>query len=329
MTKVIRMTSSKSKTGIFILLALALLGLNIYQYWKNTQLTTQIETNKIERMDLEKVQAELDQDYQDALASIEVLRDDNKKMNDAIESQKVELKNQRDKINDLIWSKKELGKAREEMKAMNALAAQYVEELKVLKTENARLASSNIKLEKEREVLTFSLEEEKKATTELSEAKAALVSLNEELSEKKQELDGQVEMASAIKVNWLEVKGFQTKDDGKLKDKKKAKDINVLRICYQTESNYVTKAGEETFFVRYISPLGETLAAEDLGSGVLFDKFTGKEVRYSSSGTLDYQNKDAKGCIDWLFNFKIDKGVYDVELYNKGYLCGKGNFKLK
>lgn len=329
MTKVIRMTSSKSKTGLLLFVAIALLGFNIYQWMSSNKLKATIENNKTELVSLEKIQAELDKDYQDALASIEALRDDNQKMNDAIESQKIELKSQKDKINDLIWSKRELGRAKEEMKSLNILAAKYVEELKVLKSENERLASNNVKLTKEKEVLTFSLEEEKKATTELSQAKVALVSKNEVLSEEKQQLDSKVEMASVIKINWLEVKGFQTQDDGKLKKKRKAKDVNVLRICYKTEANYIAKAGEEEFYVRYISPLGETLAVEDLGSGILFDKFTGKEVRYSTSGNLDYNNEDAEGCIDWQFNFKINKGVYDVELYNKGYLCGKGNFKLK
>lgn len=329
MTKVIRMTTSKSRLGFLIFLVFALLALNIWQYFNNNKLKDSLQTNQVELVEMEKIRTALDKDYQDALASIEALRDDNKKMNDAIEGQKIELKKQKDKISELIWSKRQFDKAKEEMKTLNSLAAQYVEELKTLKAENTRLASSNVKLEKEKEVLTYSLEEEKKATTELTVAKTALVTKNETLSEEKQVLDSKVEMASAIKINWLEVTGFQSNDEGKLKKKRKAKDVNVLRICYKTESNYIASAGEETFYVRFISPLGETLAVEELGSGVLYDKFTGKEVRYSTSGSIDYENKDTKGCIDWLLNVKIPKGVYDVELYNKGYLCGKGNFKLK
>ena len=43
---------------------------------------------------------------------------DNKELNQLIDSQKLSLQEQKEKINNLIWSKRELGKARKEMKAL-------------------------------------------------------------------------------------------------------------------------------------------------------------------------------------------------------------------
>ncbi|MCB9328527.1 MAG: hypothetical protein H6572_07545 [Lewinellaceae bacterium] len=83
-----------------------------------------------------------------------------------------------------------------------------------------------------------------------------------------------MDIANAIKINFLEVKGYEVKDDGKIKEKSKAKDVDMLRICFLTETNVVTPAGDKTFYVRYINPMGETVYLESEGSGVLVNKLT-------------------------------------------------------
>ena len=96
-----------------------------------------------------------------------------------------------------------------------------------------------------------------------------------------------------------------------------------------TETNVIAPAGDERFYVRIIDPVGETMAVESLGSGIIEDKMSGAKVRYTQSGTLDYKNDDATGCIDWKPNYSFIKGNHTVEIYNKGYKVGKGDFTLK
>lgn len=323
------MSNKSSFTGWAIAIIIGLLGLNAYQWYNTTELKKVNTQKQAELFEIEKVQAELEKDYQDALESIENLRDDSKELNNLIDNQKQELAAQKKRISGLIWTSRELDKAKEEIASIKGMADGYISEINTLKAQNQQLMASNKTLNEEKVVLTNNLETEIKEKEEIAEARAVLVSEKEELTTLKKELDEKVEVASAIKVNWLQVQGYQLKDNGEMKKKKKAKDVDVFRICYKTETNVTAKAGEETFYVRYITPQGETLAVESLGSGVLTNKMTGEDVRYSGSGTVEYNNEDTEGCIDWQINFAPPKGIYEVEMYNKGFLCGKGSFKLK
>jgi len=104
--------TSKSKNNLAawaIIAIIALIGLNGYQWFTNSQLQSQNTRQETELVELEKVQAGLEQDYNAALDGLEDMRGDNNELNSLIESQKAELKSQKEKINNLIWTKRELG----------------------------------------------------------------------------------------------------------------------------------------------------------------------------------------------------------------------------
>ncbi|MBC7886133.1 MAG: hypothetical protein H7X99_11705 [Saprospiraceae bacterium] len=309
-------------TAIAIVAIIALLGLNGYQWYVNSKLSSSNQIQQTEMMELQKVQAELDQDYQAALESLEDMRGDNAQLNALIDSQQSELKTQKEKINNLIWSKKELDKAKTEIKTLNANVAKYMADIQQLKDENKILSNDN-------EKLTMRVEEEVKAKEEVLQAKALLASEKESLAKTNEALGSKVDMANAIKINFLEVKGYEIKDDGKLKEKSKAKDIEMLRTCFLTETNMVTSSGQKKFFLRIINPQGETIAIEDRGSGVLTNKLDNTQVRYTTSGDITYKNEDTNACIDWTLSDKLIKGDYKIEIYNNGFAVGKGQFKLK
>lgn len=321
--------SKQNSTALAIVAIIALLGIIGYQWFTNSQLKSDLTNQETQLFELEKVNTELDQDYQAALESLEELRDDSKELNELIDNQKRELKAQKDKVNNLLWSKRELGKAKDEISKFQDMTAGYIVQINTLKSENERLYAENVQLEGKNQVLSTEVSKEKQLNSQLSEAKAALAKSNEKLDNSNQKLSTQVDMANAIKINFMEVQGYEVKDNGDIKKKRKAKNIEMIRTCFKTESNYVTPAGEKEFFVRIISPTGETLATDNSGSGVLTDKLTEKKVRYTSKGTLEYNNEDAEGCIDWTTNFKLSKGTYDIELYNNGFMVGKGQHKMK
>ncbi|MBK7223066.1 MAG: hypothetical protein IPH94_17645 [Saprospiraceae bacterium] len=324
--------NSKSRqnfTAWAIVAIIGLLGLNAYQWFINSQLKTQNTSQQSNLLELEKAQAELDQDYQDALERLEELRGENKEANDLIDAQKKELEIQKGKISEMIWTKRELGKAKDEIAKLNAQVTEYVAQITSLKNENAELSTANNQLASSNQELSANLEMTKKEKEEIAQARAVLASDKEKLSKSNEALSSKVDMANAIKINFMEVKGFEVKDNGKLKDKSKAKDIEMLRICFTTETNLVTPSGSKKFFVRIINPQGETVAQEDRGSGVLTNKLNNTQIRYTTSGDIQYDNKDTNGCIDWTLGDKLSKGVYDCELYNNGYMVGKGKFTLK
>ena len=323
-------SSSKSGGSIFYILGLlALGGLSAYLWFNNSNLKTELNSQTKQFSELKTVHSELETTYHSSLESIQSLRDESKELNTLIDDQKKELAAQKQKINNLIWTKNELGKAREEIAAIQGMTAGYISEINDLKSKIASLETSNTKLTQEKEVLITNLDEQKIKTAEVEEARTVLVKNVEKKESEIAELNNTVDIASAVKINWLQVTGHQLKDDGKLKGKRKAKDINVLRICYKTETNVVTTAGEETFYVRYVDPQGKTIAVEDAGSGVITNKLTDQQVKYTVAGTVNYQNKDAESCVDWHAEYPFTKGEYAVEIYNKGYLTGTGDFKMK
>ena len=200
--------------------------------------------------------------------------------------------------------------------------AQYLADIQQLKDENKILSEDNSKL-------SLRIDEEVKAKEEVIAAKTALNVEKEKLSKTNEALGTQVDMANAIKINFLEVKGYDIKDDGKLKEKSKAKDVEMLRTCFLTETNMVTRSGQKKFYIRIINPQGETIAIEDRGSGVLTNKLDNTQVRYTTSGDVTYNNEDTNACIDWTLSDKLAKGDYKIEIYNNGFPVGKGQFKLK
>lgn len=305
------------------------MALSGYLWLNNSKLKTDLKKQQGQFLDLEKANEELEFNYTAKLEELEGLRGDNQELNSKIELQVAELAKQKRKISGLIWTEKELGKAREAMVSLNAQADQYIAEISKLKAANQELTTKNTALNEANTSLTEEVEVNEKKIADLDSAKALLVSETEELGADNKVLSTRVDMAEAIKINFLEVKGYDVKDEGKLSEKTKAKKVELLRTCFKTESNLVTKAGPEEFFVAYTGPTGETLYVEDLGSGALTNKLTGEKVRYTASGTIDYANEDLNACLDWRPNFKLNSGIYKVDIYNNGFQVGKGEFKLK
>lgn len=319
------MNNTKSKqnlTAIAIAVIIGLFGLNIYQWYNYSKLEKTSNVQQSDMIELQKLNAELDQDYQSAIESLEEMRGDNQQLNALIESQKLELKAQKDKINNLIWSKKELDKAKIEMKNLNTNVSQYLADIQALKEKNQILTDDNQKL-------TAKVDEVTKTNEEILEAKANITKEKDNLEKSNQTLGTKVDMANAIKINFLEVKGYESKKDGKLKERSRAKDINLLRVCFITETNMVTGSGQKKFYIRIINPQGETVAYEDRGSGVLTNKLDNSQVRYTTSGEINYKNEDTNACIDWTVGDYMAKGNYKIEMYNNGFQVGKGSFTLK
>ena len=316
-----------TRTILGILVALLLLSTG-YLFYQNSQLKTENSTQMTEINEMRSTQAELDADYQAALESIESMRSDNTELNALIDNQKEELTAQKKKIDGLIWTRRELDKARDEITQFESLTAGYLAQINDLKARTEQLQSENATLASTNTTLNENLTVEKQANTELQEARAVLVSEKEVLMEENADLSGIVDVGSVIKVNWMSFNGGDINDDGTFKVRKRTKKMETLRTCFRTETNVIVPAGDETFYLRIVNPNGETLSANDKGSGELVDVVSGESVRYTMSGELTYNNEDTEACMDWTPSTEPVDGVYNVEIYNKGYKVGTGQFEL-
>lgn len=322
--------SKSNNLSIFSIIAfLLLIGAVGYLLMSNSSLKSELSEKKQAFLELEKIHTELEQNYESKVQDIEALRGDNQQLNELIDSQKEELAKQKKRISGLIWSERELGKARTEMANLSKMADQYILEINQLKASNTSLTEANSTLTSQNNTLNAEALINRKKINNLDSVKTVLASQSEELSKSNNKLSVKVNMAESIKINWLEVKGYDVKDDGSVKEKSRAKKVELLRTCFKTETNLISPAGEKEFFIRYTSPSGEVLYVEELGSGSITNKLNGDTERYTAAGTVTYNNDELDACLDWRPNFKLIKGNYKVEIFENGFNVGNGTFKLK
>jgi len=325
--------SKQRLTAIGAVAIVALLGICAFLMFQNVNNNQTISQQEVKIDEAEKLKLELEKQYYASLSELEEMRGSNEELNALIDQQKIELKEQKDKIARYIRqgksTKNDLAKAREEMTNLRVQMDGYMSENNKLKADNEILVQQNgelnaVKVSLEGEVATARVMNE-----ELVTAKAALVSQKESLETENASLSDKVNIASVVKVMSVKGEGFKIRKSGKVKGKNRASAVDRIRVCFDATDNAVVEGGLEKFYVRIINPTGETLAVEDLGSGILTSNMTNEEIRYTKVKEIDYTNEETQACMLWEPNTEFQQGEYQVEVYNKGFLAGKGNFELK
>lgn len=322
------MTQQSSQQRLLALATVAiifLLGLSaflIYTKVKQDQLIKKQSTELIEETQLK---AELEKEYYEALSDLEEMRGSNTELNAMIETQKDELKKAKSRIDALLKDSKDLAKAQDEIKRLRALVA----EVEKLKQENAELTAANTQLQGERDELVLEVQQQKVTNEQLATEKENLSSTNQQLSQQNQNLSSKVNVASAVKVNNISAVGYKVKSSGKEADTRKAKTIDGVRVCFKTTPNEIVPNGMEEFYLRVIDPLGQVMAIQDLGSGSFKVGNSMETMQYTQRVKLDYAQEPKEGCFNWQPGVAFATGTYTVEVFNKGFMSGKGSFTLK
>ncbi|MCB0584562.1 MAG: hypothetical protein KDD06_04445 [Phaeodactylibacter sp.] len=277
----------------------------------------------------EQLKAELEKQYYESLSELEELRGSNEELNALIEQQKSELKDSKERIEALLRDSRNLSQARKEIKNLTAQVEQYLAEINQLRQENEQLTARTAELSEENMALTTNLDSARVRNMELSSAKAALASEKDAIEQERSFLAKKVNIASVIKVNNLEASGMKIKNSGKAVSRGAAKNVDQIQVCFNTSVNEVAEAGNEQFLIRIISPLGETLAIEEMGSGIFTNNANGEQIRYTQSEEVDYNQNEQQVCTVWSPSQAFAEGNYKVEVYNKGYLAGSTTLNLK
>ena len=314
--------------AIAAVIILALLAANIFllvgynkRGSENLELSSKFEES-------EQLKAELETQYYDALSELEEMRGNNDELNALIDQQKEELEQQKNRIEKLLANQGSLDRARKEMKRLNAQVEQYLAEINQLKAENEELTVKNTQLSDENQTLNQDLTNQRDINQQLDSEKQTLLSEKDELSKEKSQLSETVTKASVIQLNTIEGYGLKKRKSGKAVKKKNVKNIDYLEVCFNTTANDITQQGAEFFYVRIVNPRGETMAIDELGSGVFTNKTTGEQMRYTKVREIDYDGGTSQYCVTWSPGQAFSQGSYDVEIYNKGYLAGSSKFEL-
>lgn len=326
------MSEGNSKQRIIIIAAITaglLLLVNVFLLLNKTKQEKQIQNLEQQADEAEQLKTKLEKEYYQALSELEEMKGSNEELNALIEEQQMQLEAQKDQIDGYLADNRRLGQARSEINKLKAQAQEYIAQIQQLQDENADLKETTAFLASRTDSLSTSLQEKAEEASRLSTAKAALTSENEALNAEKSKLKGKVDIASVIQVKNVNVQGFKTRKNGKPTEKKQAKNIEYLKICFDATANKVTNAGYEAFNIRIVNPLGETLAEDNLGSGVINNKETGESIRFTKIADAEYDQSEKSLCTNWNPDVGFVKGKYEVEVYNKGYLAGMGSFELK
>ncbi len=302
---------------------IALLGLSAFLIYTKVNQDKLIKSQSAELIEETRLKADLEKEYYQALSDLEEMRGNNSELNAMIETQKTELKKSKDRIDGLISTSRDLEQARAEIGRLK----NYVTEVEELKKQNAVLRDTNVALSAKRDELVIAVQQERVTNEALTTERTELASQNESLTQEREILARKVDIASSIKVAEISAKGYKVRSSGKEADSKKANRIDGIQICFNTTNNVIVSGGMETFYIRVINPLGEVMSIQDLGSGDL-RLSNGETIQYTQAVELEYSNEPVPGCVNWQPGIPFAAGTYQVEIYNKGFMSGKGSFSL-
>lgn len=306
-----------------------LLALSGYLLYQKSQSSNVIASQDATIMEIEKGKADVEKTYYEALADLEEMKGDREDMNSRIDSQKIELKKQRDQIVNLLATSKDYKAIKARIATMKSESEEFRRQLEALKAENQELAMSNEQLNTEKGLLAGQVNQERTSNDELAARNANLEATKTGLESEKASLAKKVDKASVIKISDILVEGYKLSTKGKEVSKRFAKNIDGIKICFKTAQNELVESGREKFYIRIINPTGETINIPAAGSGVIPGSDDGTEISYSLIKEFTYENTAAVSCTNWQPTYDFVKGSYEIYVYNKGYLAGKSTFTLK
>lgn len=316
--------------AIAAVVIIVLLLMNGFLLYKYLQKSKDMETQTLELNESQKLLTETDKQYEDALAELEAMRTGSEELNQIIDQQKTELAEQKARIDKLIRGGGSLDRARAEIKNLKTQVAEYTARIQQLKAENENLRGENDQLTERTESLSANLDEANTRNQALVGSKDSLAKEQQKLAADRDRLSGKVTVASVVKVENVNTTGMKKKGKDKNVKKRYAKNVDFLKVCFTTAENKVTDPGEEQFYVRIISPVGVVMAIDEGTSGKFYEAETGEEIRYTTIIENDYGNQSEQVCFDYApVNPTFTKGKYQVEVFNKKYFAGSGEFQLK
>jgi len=321
---------NNNRQYLYLGIIAVLLLLNLFLLYKNQSLKSQtkatVTTLETEKTDLQaefdKTIAEMEQYKSEVAEKTSAMTD----LEGQIETQKAEISRILSKGN---ASSKELSQARTLIASLRSSTDDYKKQIEALTFQNQQLTSENTGLktsisEKEQAIL----EKEGNIAT-LETEKTELATMKQALSEQKDQLDQTVKRGSVMQAANISGSAIDVRKSGKEVTTSKAKRTDQLKVCFDILRNPIAKPGKKEVMLRIISPQGDVLSVESMGSGVFTNGESGEQMKYTTKAAIDYQNQSENYCMYWEQNSGFIKGNYTAEVYNDTYMIGSGSFTIK
>ncbi len=211
-----------------------------------------------------------------------------------------------EEIQDLIRRQEDYYRIRRQLNMLREITQNYVHEIDSLHTENRVLKSENVQMRDEIEQVT-------RRTTELTEDK--------------QQLESQVEMASELRAYQIDPFSFRIRGRGREFETDRARRVEQIRVCFLLGENPIVPAGELNIYMRIADPDGNILRLSDtMEHAFLHNEDT---LQYSVSKVIDYQNEELNTCLTWQRTEEFEPGVYAISLFTDEHRLGETALELR
>jgi predicted nucleic acid-binding Zn-ribbon protein len=294
----------KSNRSAVLLIALLLLisaGFNIYQ-WKNQSETVVTYDSKVDS--LMTVRIELERELASTSVELEKYRGMSVSLDSLLNDANRNIEAKEKKIRALIKNEKNSGKLnsqlKQELEELRKLKEDYLDQIDQLVAENKELKEQNV-------ILQESVGGLKKDKTEL---------------------EGKVNKASELKVEYIKVAAFKKKSSGKYVESAIAKRTNKLDMCFTVLDNAIATPGERMVYVVIKEPTGKVLAG--YSKATFNDATSGEEIMASASQKMDFTGAKQNLCLSYENDERIlTSGTYTFMVYIDGTLLGESAYMLK
>lgn len=290
----------RNKIYFLIIVIAALIGTNGYLFFKDRQqsgrlVTVSAEKDKL-RLEVEKIEVELDKVNALNLDLNEKLIEEQKLARQEIESLKRSLEN--NKI-----TQADLEDARKKVAELQTFVNNYNKKITTLEKDYLFLKSAKDSLEN--------------SVRTANERANNLANENSNLNVK-------VKTAAILKIQKAEIIAYKTKSSGRKIEVSKSSAVEKLSIRFSVIPNELAEKGHHNIFIRVFDPAGNLLANE----GNRFEA-EGQEMQYTHSIFIDYNNDNSTYTIEWTNPKPYIKGIYTVILYTDSTTMGKAQLELK
>lgn len=288
--------------GIIIVLLL-MNGFFIYHYVNtDKELTSTTE----DLAEVETAKKELDILLSSTKLQVDSLRGLNAELDSVLLARDSEIQSMAAQITLLLRDKRNLGKAREEIQKLNYYIEKYQKEIAQLREENEELIKENRQINQK-------LTQEKNRT--------------EDLTMKNIALENKVNIGSKLKFTSLNITGVNRKGSGRETETNRVRRIDLIKVSFVLDLNYVADKGMKTFYLRLIGPNGTTISNQQLGGGTF--KVGNEEFMYTMSHEMEFDNSGQTVTFYYDKGEEWESGNYKAEIYADGFLLDTQDLKLR
>ncbi|MEI7977299.1 MAG: hypothetical protein WCI53_00490 [Bacteroidota bacterium] len=292
---------NNNKNGLILLLLLLLgsIGFNVYQY-KNHSTTIISNGNEVDS--LNNVRIEIERELVSTTMELEKYRGIAGNLDSLLTDANGKIYKQEQKIRNLLKNEKDVNKLssglKEELKKLKAFRDEYLDKIDALMVENGTLKAQN-----------------KELTNTVTD-----------LNTVKNSLEKTVEVASALKVEYVKVASYKKKSSGRLVESTIARKTNKIETCLTIMDNKIAAKGDRFVYLRILSPSGKPLPGVNKGTVT----FNGETLECTSNIKIDYQNEKQNICLAYEGEERnLESGTYTVEVFIDNNLVHSSNYILK